>query len=341
MDAIFQPLYDFFGFIVKFLLDNLKDYGVAIILFTVLLRAALIPLGVNQFKNTIKQQGMNEDLKDLKRRYGNDKEKLQHAQMELYQKHGFNPLSGCLPSIIQLVIIWPVYRIISAPLVHVMGVTKVHIGNATSGIAQILLNAGLINASQAAQAQTFNLPLINALKMHTDAAVAALNQVYTQGLMKADQLLNLHSFGLDLGIVPTYDTGKLFGADMGTYLPLLIIPILAVVTTFLSMKVTQSMLPNAKKKTDAEAGSKNNPAKKGQDTPDPSAGMMKGMQYFMPLFTLIISFTTPAALGVYWIINNIMSIVQQYVLSHIVTKKAPAAVVVKANDAGSAPTSKR
>jgi YidC/Oxa1 family membrane protein insertase len=342
MDAILQPLYTVFGFIVKFLFDFVGNYGIAVILFTILLRAALIPLGLNQFKNTIKQQGMAEEQKDIQRRYANDKEKLQQAQMELYQKHGFSPFSGCLPSILQLIIIWPVYRIISAPLIHVMGVAKDAIGSvafdkagavtASSGIAKILYDLHLITNTQATQAQMFNLPLVDALKNSTEA----LGQAVSQGLMKASQLLDLTFLGMNLGKVPTYQPATLFGPEMGTWLPLMAIPILAVITTWLSMRITQSMMPGAKsakqKKEEAERAKKN-PAKKGQEGPDPSAGMMKGMQYFLPLFTLWISFTTPAALGLYWIINNVMSIVQQYVLYNTVGKKTPVPVAPSATDA--------
>jgi len=343
MDQILQPLYSVFGFVVKFLFDVVGNYGVAVILFTILLRLALIPLGINQFKNTIKQQGMAEEQKDIQRRYANDKEKLQQAQMQLYQKHGFSPFSGCLPSILQLIIIWPVYRIISAPLVHVMGVLKDNIGSvvfdkagavtASTGIAKILYDMHLITNSQATQATMFNLPLIDALRNSTEA----MTQAVSQGLMKASQLLDLTFLGMNLGKVPTYQPSLLFGPEMGTWLPLIAIPLLAVVTTFLSMKLTQSLMPGAKnakeKKAEAERNKKN-PAKKGQEGgPDPSAGMMKGMQYFLPLFTLWISFTTPAALGLYWIINNIMSIVQQYLLYNTVGKRTPVPVAPAAKDA--------
>jgi len=343
MDQILQPLYSVFGFVVKFLFDVVGNYGVAVILFTVLLRLALIPLGVNQFKNTIKQQGMAEEQKDIQRRYANDKEKLQQAQMALYQKHGFSPFSGCLPSILQLIIIWPVYRIISAPLIHVMGVAKDAIGTvafdkagavtSSSGIAKILYDLGLIDNMEATQAQMVNLPLIDALKNSAEA----LSQAVSQGLMTATQLLDLTFLGMNLGKVPTYKPELLFGAEMSTRLPLIAIPLLAVVTTFLSMKLTQSLMPGAKsakqKKEEAERAKKN-PARSGQDAgPDPSAGMMKGMQYFMPLFTLLISFTTPAALGLYWIVNNVMSIVQQYLLYNTVGKRAPVPVAPAAKDA--------
>jgi YidC/Oxa1 family membrane protein insertase len=355
MDAILQPLYDIFGFIVKLIYDTVGNYGVSVILFTILLRAALIPLGVSQFKNTIKQQGMSEEMKDLQRRYGTDKEKMQQAQMELYKKHGFNPLSGCLPSILQMLIIWPVYRIISAPLVHMMGVAKNAIGTVTltdkvvsdsTGILKILLNnvqdgvvTPLLTVVQAQQAQTFNLPLIDALRNNA----AAFKQVVDAGLMKAEQLLDLTFLGLNLGKVPSYDTKLIFGADtMGTYLPLLLIPVIAVVTTWLSMKITQSFMPGAKKKDPDEAArAKNNPAKKGQDAPDPSAGMMKGMQYFLPLFTLMISFTTPAALGLYWIVNNVMSIFQQYLLYKTIGKKQPVAIPATTDASGKPPASKK
>ncbi|MHB1484560.1 MAG: YidC/Oxa1 family membrane protein insertase [Saccharofermentanales bacterium] len=321
-----DPLYTAFGFVMRVLYDVFHNYGIVIIIFTILLRAVMIPLGVKQFKSTIKQQGMSKELEDIKRRYSNNKEEMQKAQQALYAKTGFSPLAGCLPSIIQLIIIWPVYRIISAPLVHIMGVSVAAIGTfadksgvqTATGLTKIVHDAGMMTDAAAKNSALMNIPIVNALNEN----VAVLTQALNQGLIKIGQLIDFNFLGMNLGLNPTYKPAVLFGPEMSKYLPLLVIPILSVVTTWLSLKVTQWTAPNRKQLLEDKERAKKNPAKNAQDTPDPTAGMTKGMIYFMPLFTLWITFTMPAAMGLYWVIGNIMSMVQQYLLYFFISKRA-------------------
>lgn len=322
-----DPLYTAFGFIMRMLYDVFHNYGVVIIIFTILLRAIMIPLGVKQYKGTIKQQGMSKELEDIKRRYGNNKEEMQKAQQALYAKTGFSPLAGCLPSIVQLIIIWPVYRIISAPLVHIMGVSTDAIGKlvdvngvkTATGLTKIVYDMGLMNETAAKSADIMNIPIVNAL----NDSVEVLSKALSQGLIKVSQLIDLDFLGMNLGLNPTYKPDILFGKDtMSMYLPLLLIPILSVVTTWLSLKVSQWTAPNRKQQLEDKERAKKNPAKNAQEAPDPTAGMTKSMTWFMPLFTLWITFTMPAAMGLYWVIGNIMSMVQQFLLYFLISKRA-------------------
>ncbi len=329
--SIMDPLYSAFGFVMRILYDIFRNYGVVIILFTIMLRALMIPLGVKQYKGTIKQQGMSKELEELKRKYGGNKEAYAKAQQELYAKTGFSPLAGCLPSIIQLIIIWPVYRIISAPLVHIMGVPADAVGklvtaNGTTtvtGLTKIVYDLGMMTEAQAKNAELMNIPIINAL----NSSVEVLGKALHEGLIKVGQLIDLHFLGLNLGINPSYKPSVLFGSEMGTYLPLLAIPILAVVTTWMSMKVSQWTAPNRKQLEEEKERAKKNPAKSAQEAPDPTAGMTKSMTWFMPLFTLWISFTMPAAMGLYWVIGNIMSMVQQYLFFFLIAKRTEVRVI--------------
>ena len=320
--GILDPLYTAFGFIMRVLYDVFSNFGIVIILFTIMLRAFMIPLGVKQFKGTIKQQGMSKELEDIKRRYGNNKEEMQKAQQALYAKTGFSPLSGCLPSIVQLIIIWPVYRIISAPLVHISGVPIENI-TGENGLGKIASELGLISENVLKQIERMNIPIVNAL----NDSPAFLSRALTEGLIKIDQLLDLRFLGMNLGLNPTWKPELLFGDQMSVYLPLIVIPILSVTTTFLSMKITQWTAPNRKKLLEEKERAKKNPAKNSQEAPDPTAGMTKSMTWFMPLFTLWISFTLPAAMGLYWIVGNIMMMAQQFLLYNLITKRTETKIV--------------
>lgn len=326
--GILDPLYWVFGTVMRFLYDIFNNFGIVIIVFTIILRAFMIPLGVKQYKGTIKQQGMSKELEDIKRKYGNNKEELQKAQQALYSKHGFSPLAGCLPSIVQLIIIWPVYRMISAPLYRIMNVPLEAIGKldgdgVATGLTKIVYDLGLITEQAAKNAEMMNIPILNALNSNVEVMNKALNE----GLIKVNQLIDLNFLGLNLGLNPTYKVWTLAGDDLKTYLPLLIIPILAVITTWLSMKVSQWTAPNRKQLQEEKERAKKNPAKSAQDTPDPTAGMTKGMTWFMPLFTLWITFTMPAAMGMYWVVGNLMSMGQQYLFHFLIAKRSQVKVI--------------
>ncbi len=104
---LYQPLLNALIFLYKLLFNNL---GLAIIALTVLIRAALSPIMTKQLKSTKKMQEVAPELEKLKVKFKDDKQKLMQAQMELYKKHGVNPASGCLPQIVQLVILISLYQ---------------------------------------------------------------------------------------------------------------------------------------------------------------------------------------------------------------------------------------
>ncbi|NLM77249.1 MAG: membrane protein insertase YidC, partial [Ruminococcaceae bacterium] len=105
--GLLDPLYTAFGWVMRVLYDFTGNFGLVIILFTIVVRGLMIPLGIKQQKSTLKQQALQGEIANIQRMYPNDKAKQSELQMALYKKHGASPLSGCLPSILQLIIIWP------------------------------------------------------------------------------------------------------------------------------------------------------------------------------------------------------------------------------------------
>lgn len=312
--GVFDPFYIAFGWFMKLLYDGLGNYGLMLIVFTVILRAVMIPLGIKQQKSSIKQQALQGEIAEIQRTYPNDKAKQSQMQMELYKKHGASPLSGCLPSILQLIIILPIFQIIRAPLQYIMGVSAENLGK----IGEMLHTAGLITESDANLAAAQNIPLINALSNHA----SALAEVVNQGLMNLSQLLDLNFIGMNLGLVPAWQPALLFGADTWRiYVPLLAIPVVVLATTVVQMKVTRITMPNRKKKAEDKAREKINPARAGQVPEDKTESMMKTMNIIMPIFMLWTTFTMPAALGLYWTIGNVMAILQSILIYFLFTRK--------------------
>ncbi|MBP7401393.1 MAG: YidC/Oxa1 family membrane protein insertase [Clostridia bacterium] len=311
--SIFDPFYTAFGWIMKILYDLVNNYGIVIILFTILVRGIiLLPLNIRSQRSLMKQQAVAPLINDIKRRYGDDKQRVQEETMKIYKENGVKMTAGCLPMILQLIIIIPIWRSIQAPLRYIMNVSAESIQK----ISDLLVKgggngipAGLLTESQAKTVLTNNIPLIDALGNNA----RALAHVVNEGWMKMSDLLDLRFLGLNLGATPSFKPAKLFGDEMGTYLPLMLIPLLALVTTFLQTKVTEWTSPAQKRLKEQKELAKKNPARQQPDN-DPSAAMTNSMKYFMPLMIVFFTFSMPAAMGLYWVVGNILGIAQSYVI---------------------------
>ncbi len=311
--SLLSPLYTAFGWLMAQFYSVFNNYGIVIILFTVLLRGVMIPLNIRQQKNSLKQQALSRDMNELSRIYGDDRMGLQEAQAALFKKHGISTTSGCLMSLLPMFLIWPVYRIISAPMKYIMRVAE---GNITA-IATMLNGKGLFPENLISAAADNNIPVMNALHSNPSMYAAAVNN----GWIKVGDVLDIDFFGINLGLTPQWRPASLFGAEASTYLPLLAIALLAVATTFLVSKVQEWTNPMYWKIREEKRLAKNNPARTVSDDAM-SSGMMKSMKWMMPIFTLFMIFSMPAAMGLYWIVGNIMSAFQAALFYYIYAKPA-------------------
>lgn len=317
-----SPLYTAFGWIMQQLYAVTGNFGMVIILFTLILRGLMIPLGIKQQKSTLKQQALQSEVAEIQRAFPNDKARQQQEQMALYKRHGASPLSGCLPSLLQLVIIWPIFRIIQAPMRHVLHVTVENLKALGELLFGLKNAAGATLIAEAAKnaAADNNIPLINALNSHAQAMANAVQQ----GLIKLDDLINLDFLGLNLGLTPSWRPNIVFGADTWRqYAPLLLIPVLVLASTLVQMRVMKRMMPGRKQREEAKAREAVNPARKGQTPEDKSESMMKTMNFIMPVFMLFTTFSMPASMGLYWIVGNLMSILQSFIVYYLFTVKKP------------------
>jgi len=106
LDPIVKGLTSVFNWI-----DPVSNYGVDIIIFTVLMKLILLPFNIIQTKSTVKTQAIQPKLKELQKKYKNDPQRMSQAQMELYKSEGVNPFGGCLPMLIQMPILFAVYYV--------------------------------------------------------------------------------------------------------------------------------------------------------------------------------------------------------------------------------------
>ena len=277
------------GYILGFIYSFVQNYGWSLIIFTVLIKVLLLPLGLKQQKATTKMQQIQPKMTEIQKKYANDQQKLSEETMKLYKEYGVNPMGGCLPLLIQLPILFGLYRVIYKPLTYMLHYTDEAVTELTS---QYVAQFGEFSAAAANQAQII--------------------------IAKANDLINFDFLGLDISATPSIANPSVIW----------IVPILAAVTTYLTSKVTTAMAGNKNKdkKTDENGVVKKervlSPDQKTNAGQANSAeSMTKSMTIMMPLMTLWITFTLPATLGVYWTVSNVLSILQTVVLNGYFKKK--------------------
>jgi len=292
LDFIAGPLGQFLMFIYKTV--AFENYGLAIVIFTIVVKLVLLPLTLKQYKSSAKMQEIQPIIADLQKRYKDDKEKLNQEMMKVYQEHNYNPAGGCLPLLIQMPILLSLYWVISQPLKFMLRKPAETIDKLVE-VARTALGA--------TAAQFGNQRELHALNFFHDNP-DMLSKV--PGLLEKSELIDFNNFlGLYLGKIPKYQPGALFGPEAYIYIPLFILVVVAVATTYISSRLTMP------KTTD----NKNNK----QDAP--AAGMTNSMMYIGPVMTLILGFQLPAGLLLYWTVGYIFTIFQQLYINKYVLKK--------------------
>lgn len=309
------------GWVLKMCNLLVGNYGVAIILFTIIIKAVLLPMMVKQQKSMTKTQKLQPLLNELQQKYANDKEKLNAETMKLYQKYKVNPMSGCLPLVIQLPILMALYWVVKKPVVYLMGFGEDEVWRIISailewseqnpdGLNQFYTALGIESMERLTDSAyrmfgMYEIQIAEFINAHPDI----MNSHWILETGKNYDIIDFHFIGLDLSQTPNLNAflglfiGKVSQLTPGTML-LWIIPALSGLSSFATSKLTQMMQP-------APAPVKD---KNGEEQPNP----MKSMMLFMPLISAWFAFTLPAAIGLYWIVSNVLQLAQQYVLMKVV-----------------------
>lgn len=115
ISPLFQSLLNGIGWVLAFLYDVIPNFGIAIIILTILIRVVLLPLGIKQIKSMQAMQAIQPKVKELQKKYKGNKEKAQQETMKLYREHGVNPLGGCLPLLLQFPLLVAMYAVVRPP----------------------------------------------------------------------------------------------------------------------------------------------------------------------------------------------------------------------------------
>ncbi len=270
------------GYLIRFC-NNLvnNNYVFALLLFAIIIEIILLPFGIKQQKNSIKQAKLRPKEMAIRKKYaGRDdaptRQKMTQEIQELQQKEGFNPMSGCLPLLIQFPIIIALYNIVMNPMLYICRFEQ-------AAIEQISNIVGAVTGKTYEIAR--NVDLLSDMQSLPYSEFANV-EGFTEEMF--NNLPNLKLFGgaIDLGAIP----------DIRVFNWLLLVPVLTFVSYFFSMKINRKLTYQPQ-------------------VDDKAQGCSNAMMdLMMPLMSVWIAFMVPAAIGVYWIFKSLIGVVKQVIL---------------------------
>ena len=289
---MFKFLASIFGYVLNFIYEIVSNYGLAIILFTILLRLLLLPINLKQQKTMKKSSKIQGKLREIQDKYSNDPMRLNQEIRNLYAEEHMSPFSGCLSSILQIIIIISIFMLVSNPLTYMKHLSSDKIKEYTKQVQE---------ENDGESINYIEIAIIKSL-----------------GKTEKEVYINMDFLGLDLSDVPSknYKDPKVF-----------IIPLLYVSTSILSMKMTTSMMENRKKKEKdklVEAEKEEGKLVKADDKSaeeDAMESMTKTMKYMMPIMTVSIAIIAPLGLALYWFVSNLLMILERLFVDKFVKEE--------------------
>ncbi len=305
---MWSTLCNIIGIPMGWIYDLVNNYGVAIILFTILLKIVLFPISLKQHKSSLAMVRLKPYQDELMKKYGSNRQKYSEELQKLYQREGYNPMSSCLPMLLQMPLLFMMYNVIRRPL---------------SFMAHWSLNEVWTTANQYFDGKVWSDLKITSENFHDfeSQILGKLQELANSGqavqsymtdwknggqiVETGKQLVNCDFLGLDLSVTPS--------AVWSTAFWVLIIPLLSGATSFLLSWLSQKMSPAQQAAGDQANG-----------------GSMKLMLYMMPIMSIWIAFSFPTGLGLYWLVSNLLGILQLFVLHWMYNpKKVEAEVQAK------------
>lgn len=291
---MFNFFANIFGYILKCIYLLVKNYGLAIIIFSVLVKIVMLPISIRQQKTMKKNEKIQKELKILQIKHKGNPERLNQETMELYKRENVNPFGGCFTIIIQFILLISMFYLVKSPLTYMQKIDSNIIENEIIEIKKV-------NGEDSISQGYPEMSVIKYLKQNNDTE----NQMY----------INMDFLGLDLSKVPQENLNdwKVF-----------IIPVLYVISSVLSIKLTTNMTNKKKEEKENDKEEKalltdENKAEMNQE--EMTAQMNKSMSLMMPILSVSVSLIAPLGLALYWLINNIIMMIERLMLNKLFSKE--------------------
>ena len=287
-----------FAWLVRLFYNLTNSYGVALILFTLVIKLIMLPFQMKSKKSMMRMSRVSGQMQELQKRYAKNQAKLQEEMQKLYEEEGVNPMSGCLWSLIPFPILIALYSIIRQPITHFMMLSK----DVLQTVVQSVADAGVNLTNIVMMDKATGTPALKdgLYQLASYGQINLVKAVQEMGLSTPEGWfdMNYNFLGLDLTATP-WEYVKNFTFTWAV-IGVILIPILAGLSQFVFSKLTMKTQPQA----DAAGGAS-----------------MKSMMYMMPLMSVYIAFIMPAALGVYWIAQSVFSLIQEAILNKTFSAK--------------------
>ena len=295
-----------FGYLLNFIYNLVENYGLAIIIFSILVKLAMVPISIKQQKTMKKSTRIQAKMKELQEKYKNNPEKLNQETLELYKNENMSPFSGCLSAIVQIILLFAVFYLVRSPLTYMKKVDADVINKYTKIVKQNDLSSKSAYPEIEIVREIDNIRALknNEVQITEDADEDKISLTEIKDEELDEMNLNMEFFGLNLAQIPTNSS------DWKAY----IIPILYVIVSVLSMKIT-----TATQKTKLET-IENNDEKaltKKEEEFDPMAQMNKNMNMMFPVMYLAVALIAPLGLALYWLMNSLLMIVERLALNKL------------------------
>lgn len=269
------------GWLMWALYQLITNYGVALILFTVIVKLLLFPLGLKQQKSTIKMQMIQPKMREIQAKYKNNPQKQNEELSALYEKEHYSPMSGCWPTLVQFVFLFGLLDVVYRPMTHLLRLSNEVVDKLTA----IGTELGVLGNTARYAPQ---ITLYQSIKTDPTAYAAVGADV-----IEKIQGMNMNFFGLDMGQTPNLPW-------QGGWNWLVVVPLLSGAFALLSSVLSM----------------RNNPSMDGQ-----TGMSMKMMMYTMPLLSVWIAFSVPVGVGIYWALSSLLGCVQIIILNKLYNPK--------------------
>ena len=287
-----------FAALLRLFYNLTGSYGVAIILFTLAIKLILLPFQMKSKKSMVRMSRMSGKMKEIQKKYANNQAKMNEKMQKFYAEEGVNPMSGCLWSFLPLPILLALYSIIRQPITHFMMLGEDVVQKLVTAVTAAGLDmSSIVQMKDGAAVVVDGVTQLSPYGQIGLAKIASSMPELTSGI---DGWINMNYdfLGLDLSATP-WSTVSTF-AISGVFIGMLLIPLLAGGSQLLFSHFTMKQQPSMD---------------------GPGAGSTKTMMYMMPLMSVYFAFIMPAALGVYWIAQSLISMVQELIMGKFYNKK--------------------
>ena len=286
-----------FGYLMGWLYQFTNNYGIALILFSVIVQLVMLPMTAKSKKSMMKMSRLQPRMQEIQRRYADDPQRQNAAIQAMYKEEGVSMGGGCLWSLVPMLIIIPLYTVVRQPLVY-------------------MLHESLETANQIVDVLKTAAPeAFGSNAYYNQITAAQLIPQYADVLMEAistisDTVLNGVNFGFlgcNLGLIPPFNVfASTFWTwpNVGLFLLALLSAGNQVVTMWINQKMNDSVVTNKDGIQDKETAQNSQAAQTG-----------KVMMYTMPLMMLWIGFTVPASLSLYWLIGGVVRTIEDVLLT--------------------------